>query len=789
MIFNCRINRLLKRYTKKTTAKELNELLKKIVMYMTLGVDVSSLFMDVVLISQFPDPLAKKMIYHYLSTYAEVNPELSFMAVNTFVRDCDHPDPKVRALALRSLTALKSQLTSPQVKTQIITSLQDKSPQVQTAAVYGCLRIQLVEKHFFEEHGLYDAFYNLIKASHIPLAMAAINALNEAMSEDGGMAVNIKIIAYLLSQLKSFPDHGQAMIVELCLKYTPKDEEEKLRILNNFDSRLRSASPHLVLLIAKLFLTLTADKDSMKGDVLLRLKQPLLTLLTGASSEMKFNIFHHIYELLKIGAADAFRQDYKRFYCDGDDKSYIQDIKLKILSQLVAQNNFDDIFNELSQYLNEVNTRLAQESLIVIGDLGRRFPNRIPAILSLFLTLIKEERTHLFENIIVAIRTMLPCSPEAESTSEARQFFMALHLLSEHVQSEKAKTDLAWVLGRYCFLIEPAPYLLEKFIAMLDDKKPVSEELLHMMVNSALQQFFKRPAETLPVLSRLFSFVFKNEKANCIVAYKCGMYYQLLQKDLPALQDLINSYFRQIPKPAPEKYIFSISRFEKMELIYNLAPESFTKPLNYFLKFRNQEFNDSEGQKNEVEIDEDEKDEHSETIEPQKPATSSQKANDNFDLLGDDFTATVTTQPSKPPADDFDIFGEVIQTAKAQPIKKIKANFVYEDIDPNDFQQAWIEIEETVNFETELRKDMDDKDILTDLLESENITCIASMQDRDQKKYYFYSKDAVTREFAYMEAIIVEDSTFSVTIKCEKKDVSEALLDLLKTALKKKNYL
>lgn len=42
---------LLKKSFKKTSEKELNELLKKVIMYMTLGVDVSSLFADMCLLS------------------------------------------------------------------------------------------------------------------------------------------------------------------------------------------------------------------------------------------------------------------------------------------------------------------------------------------------------------------------------------------------------------------------------------------------------------------------------------------------------------------------------------------------------------------------------------------------------------------------------------------------------------------------------------------------------------------------------------------------------------------
>ena len=51
MIYECFIISLLKRAHKKTTTKDLVKLLKKVVMYMALCIDVSILFTDIFLLS------------------------------------------------------------------------------------------------------------------------------------------------------------------------------------------------------------------------------------------------------------------------------------------------------------------------------------------------------------------------------------------------------------------------------------------------------------------------------------------------------------------------------------------------------------------------------------------------------------------------------------------------------------------------------------------------------------------------------------------------------------------
>merc|ERR1719159_1769796 len=57
--------------------------IKKVIAYMTLGIDVSPLFTDMVMCSATHDLVQKKMIYLYLLNYAERNSELAILVVNT----------------------------------------------------------------------------------------------------------------------------------------------------------------------------------------------------------------------------------------------------------------------------------------------------------------------------------------------------------------------------------------------------------------------------------------------------------------------------------------------------------------------------------------------------------------------------------------------------------------------------------------------------------------------------------------------------------------------------------
>ena len=73
---------------------------------MTIGIDVSSLFGEMVMCSAASDIVLKKMCYLYVGTYAKVNPDIALLTINFLQRDCHDEDPMIRGLALRSLCSL-----------------------------------------------------------------------------------------------------------------------------------------------------------------------------------------------------------------------------------------------------------------------------------------------------------------------------------------------------------------------------------------------------------------------------------------------------------------------------------------------------------------------------------------------------------------------------------------------------------------------------------------------------------------------------------------------------------
>ena len=117
------------------------ELFKKVISYMTIGIDVSSVFSEMVMCSATSDIVLKKMCYLYVGNYAKYNPHLALLTINFLQRDCKDQDPMIRGLALRSLCSLRVANLVEYLVGPLSSGLKDGSNYVRMVAVMGVLKL------------------------------------------------------------------------------------------------------------------------------------------------------------------------------------------------------------------------------------------------------------------------------------------------------------------------------------------------------------------------------------------------------------------------------------------------------------------------------------------------------------------------------------------------------------------------------------------------------------------------------------------------------------------------
>ncbi|SRR6266542_4879371 len=101
------------------------------------GRDVSEFFPDVVKNVASQNLEIRKLVYIYLLRYAEQEPDLALLSINTFQRDLTDQNQLIRAMALRVMSGIRVPVISPIVLLAIKKCVTDLSAYVRKTAAHA----------------------------------------------------------------------------------------------------------------------------------------------------------------------------------------------------------------------------------------------------------------------------------------------------------------------------------------------------------------------------------------------------------------------------------------------------------------------------------------------------------------------------------------------------------------------------------------------------------------------------------------------------------------------------
>ena len=295
-------------------AKKKREVIKKVIGYMTHGIDVSSLFPNMVMQASTHDMIVKKMVYMYLTKYALENSELALLCVNTLCKDCEDMDPMIRGLALRSLTSLRLASLVEYILQPLAAGLKDKSGYVRKTAVIGVMKLFHVVPETIEEAGMIDTVKQMIADRDAQVVSNVIVCLSEVQRTTGGITITRGLCVRLLKKIKQFNDWSQCIVLDFLWHYEPGSNKECFHIMNALENCLQVSHSGVVMGATKIFLKyskILGGKFAPK--IFARLKTPLMTLLANPSPESDFVVLTHI-KALCTRQPGMFRENYKMFF-------------------------------------------------------------------------------------------------------------------------------------------------------------------------------------------------------------------------------------------------------------------------------------------------------------------------------------------------------------------------------------------------------------------------------------------------------------------------------------------
>ncbi|XP_038605016.1 AP-4 complex subunit beta-1 isoform X2 [Tachyglossus aculeatus] len=366
--------------------------IQRLIRHMTQGVDVSSVFMEMVKASATTDIVQKKLVYLYMCTYAPLKPDLALLAINTLCKDCSDPNPMVRGLALRSMCSLRMPGIQEYIQQPVLNGLRDKASYVRRVAVLACAKMHNLHEESEVDGAVVNELYSLLRDQDPIVVVNCLRALEEILRQEGGVVINKPIAHHLLNRMSDLDQWGQAEVLGFLLRYRPRSEEELFDILNLLDVFLKSGSPSVVMAATKLFLILAQEFPQVQADVLARVKGPLLTACSSGSRELCFAALCHVRQILR-SLPGHFSSHYKKFFCSYSEPHFIKLQKVEVLCELVNDENAQQVLEELKGYCTDVAADLAQAAVFAIGGIARTYTEQCVQILTELLSLKQEHIT------------------------------------------------------------------------------------------------------------------------------------------------------------------------------------------------------------------------------------------------------------------------------------------------------------------------------------------------------------------------------------------------------------
>ncbi|EDV26473.1 uncharacterized protein TRIADDRAFT_22316, partial [Trichoplax adhaerens] len=498
-------------------------IIRKVIACMTLGMDVSSLFGEMTMAAATDDLIQKKLVYMYICRYVDRFPDLAVLTINTLQKDCKDNSAIVRSLALRSLCSLRLSNLIEYIREPLLNGLTDDNYYVRKTAVMGCASISQFSPKLIKDLGIIDKLYAMLNDPHPLVISNCVVALDEIMVEEGGIAINRNIANYLLNNLRHFNEWSQCYILDILNRYKPSSEEEICDILNLIDDRLQQGNSGVVFSAAKLFLTLTEYFKDIRDHVFRRLKEPILTVISAGRPELAHVCLKHI-ELLLNQSPQLFSNNCDSFFFRYNDPNYIKLQKLNILRKITTPNNANNVINELSSYITDIDITIAREAIICMGQIALQVTECCEYCIQKLLSLLSLEIDFVTSHTLRVIKDILRKYPWLGDMVAPE-----IDQLDDISQDPDGKCALIWMLGELGEIIEKSPYLLEEIIENVEEESS-SVVKLHLMT-AAMKLFFKRPPECIALLGRLLEHII-NEESDVDVRDRGLFYYRLLNHDI-----------------------------------------------------------------------------------------------------------------------------------------------------------------------------------------------------------------------------------------------------------------
>ncbi|KAI4136678.1 MAG: hypothetical protein L6R39_007669, partial [Caloplaca ligustica] len=417
-----------------------------------------------------PNIEIKKLVYIYLLHYAESEPDLALLSINTIQKSLSDQNPQVRALALRVMSGIRVPVISQIVSLAIKKGCADMSPHVRKAAALAIPKCYRLDPNTLPQ--LLDYLTTLLGDKQYYVVGSAVTAFLEVCPERVDLIH--KHYRSLVRKLVDMDEWGQLATLRLMSIYARRcfsirkkkvkksktkgfyedeasEEEdsagEEVRVLDPHlelflkacKSLLQSRNSAVVVAVARCFLDLGTPEytESAIG--------PLVALLRSPQDIQQVALYNIV--AVCMAGPERFVRYANRFLVHASDSFDVARLKFEVWTLIYPHcepHIQDMILSELEHFTRALDPDLVQESVRAIGRCAQNDSKASARCLQLLLKQVSSQDGNLAAESLTVIRHLIQQDPQAHVKTVIR---LAKNL--DTTPNPEARATIIWLVGEF----------------------------------------------------------------------------------------------------------------------------------------------------------------------------------------------------------------------------------------------------------------------------------------------------------------------------------------------------
>lgn len=415
-----------------------------------------------------PNIEIRKLVYIYLLHYAESEPDLALLSINTIQKTLTDQNPQVRAMALRVMSGIRVPVISQIVSLAIKRGCGDMSPYVRKAAALAIPKCYKLDPNTKSQ--LLDYLSILLGDKQYFVVGSAVTAFLEVCPER--IDLIHKHYRALVKKLMDMDEWGQLATLKLLTTYSrkcfprrtkrlkksnskafyedeaePDDSGQEVPeldpdlelLLNCCKSMLQSRSSAVIVSVARCFLYLGTP------EYINHAIGPLVALLRGPQDMQQIAMFNIVAVCLE--RPGCFIRYASRFLVHATDPIEISRLKFEVLTLIFPHcepHMKEMILSELEHFTRDSNGELVQEAVRAIGRCAQNDSKASARCLRLLLKQVSSQNGSLVADSLTVIRHLIQQDPQAHNKTVIR---LAKNL--DTTTNPQARATIIWLVGEF----------------------------------------------------------------------------------------------------------------------------------------------------------------------------------------------------------------------------------------------------------------------------------------------------------------------------------------------------